>query len=404
MDHHQQRSLPSRGLTLPADGAIGRWIKIAGAVGVAALAGSALLGFLGDGKQFFFSYLVSFVFWLSIALGGLIFVLIQYATRAGWSVVVRRMAENAMGTLPIFAILFIPVALGVHDLFHWSHADAVAEDPLLAHKSAFLNSGFFYLRAAIYLAIWSLLSWWFRRQSLAQDTSQDPAVTRRMQSVSAPSIVAFALTATFASFDWIMSLDPHWYSTVFGVYFFAGCFLGIHALLVLVSMAMQRHKLLPGVVTFEHFHDLGKMLFAMVVFWAYIGFSQFMLIWYANIPEETVWYAHRLVPGWYGFTIALVVGHFALPFLVLLMRDIKRRRLALQIAALWLLAVHFLDLYWLVMPTLHPHGAQFHFLDLLTFVGIGGIFLACFGVLTTQGALIPLGDPRLRESLSFENV
>jgi hypothetical protein len=407
MDHHEQRSLPARGLSLPGDGAAGPWVKIAGGVGAAGLVGSGLLGWLGSAtEQFVFSYLVSFLFWLSLALGGLIFVLIQYATRAGWSVVVRRLAENAMGTLPIFALLFLPVAYGVHDLFHWSHwaHGEAAQDPLLAKKGLFLNVGFFYVRAAVYLGIWSFLAWWFRRQSLAQDESKDSGATRQMQSVSAPSIVIFAVTVTFASFDWIMSLDPHWYSTVFGVYFFAGCFLAIHAFLILVCLGLQRRRLLPGVVTFEHYHDMGKMLLAFVVFWAYIAFSQFMLIWYANIPEETVWYARRLVPGWYGVTVALAVGHFVLPFFVLLLRDVKRRRITLGLAALWMLAVHYLDLYWLVMPTLHADAAQLHLLDLLAFIGIGGIFLACFGVLTARAALVPLGDPRLRESLSFENV
>jgi hypothetical protein len=402
---HAPRALPASGLTLPAE--TKRPLRILGAVGALALAASLGLGLSGGldkGQAFFASYLVSFLFWLSLALGALIFVLIQYATRAGWSVVVRRLAEHAMGTMPLFALLFLPIALGVHQLFHWTHAEAVATDALLQHKSPYLNTGFFYGRAVLYLAIWAALAWWFRRKSLAQDESRDPVVTRRLQSLSAPAIVVYALTSTFAAIDWIMSLDPHWYSTIFGVYFFAGCFLGIHALLILLCLGLQKRKLLPGVVTFEHYHDLGKMLFAFVVFWAYIAFSQFMLIWYANIPEETVWYAHRLVPGWRGVTVALAVGHFALPFLVLLLRDIKRQRVGLGLAALWLLAVHYLDLFWLVMPNFQHHGAHLGLFDLLTFVGIGGLFLAFLGRLMSQGALVPKGDPRLVESLSFENV
>lgn len=399
---HAPRALPAEGIALE-EGATSRWTRIAGIAGIAGLVASALLGW-GHGQEFFSSYLVSFLFWLSLALGALIFVLIQFATRAGWSVVVRRLAEHAMGTLPLFALLFIPLAFGVHDLFHWSHADAVAQDPLLQHKAPYLNSGFFYLRAAVYLVAWAAMGWWFRKQSLAQDESKDPAVTRRLQSVSAPAILVYALTVTFASFDWIMSLDPHWYSTVFGVYFFAGCFLGIHALLALLCLGLQKRRLLPGVVTFEHYHDLGKMLFAFVVFWAYIAFSQFMLIWYGNIPEETVWYAHRLHEGWYGVTVALAVGHFVLPFFVLLLRDVKRRRLSLSLAALWLLAVHYLDLFWLVMPNFQHDGPHLGLLDVATFVGIGGLFLAALGALMAKKALVPVGDPRLSESLSFENA
>ncbi|MCB1034047.1 MAG: quinol:cytochrome C oxidoreductase [Acidobacteria bacterium] len=405
MEHAHHRTVSADQLKLDGQG-LGRLTKVFGAVGIGGLLLTFLLATRGEEarEQFFFSYLTSFVFWLSLALGALIFVLIQYATRAGWSVVVRRLAEHTMATLPLFAVLFVPIAFGLHDLFHWSHADLVAEDPLLMKKSGYLNASFFYFRAVLYFAVWSGLALWFRRRSLIQDLSKDPLTTRLLQSVSAPGIVLFGVTMTFASFDWLMSLDPHWYSTAFGVYFFAGCFLAIHAVLILLSLGLQSRRILPGVVTFEHFHDLGKMLFAFVVFWAYIGFSQFMLIWYANIPEETLWYQERLQHGWYAVTVALAVGHFALPFFFLLLRDVKRRRGTLRLAALWLLAVHFLDIYWIVMPTLHQHGVKLSPMDLTAFLGIGGLFCAALGVLMRRGALVPIGDPRLVESLSFENA
>ncbi|MCH9651084.1 MAG: hypothetical protein K0U98_22870 [Deltaproteobacteria bacterium] len=401
--HHEPITVPTASVTLPEGNSWGRLSRISAVVGVVALLATFALYFK-DGHTFFPSYLVAFLFWLSIALGGLIFVLIQYATRAGWSVAVRRLAEHVMGTLPVFGLLFLPLLLGIHDLYHWSHHEAVEADRLLEHKSAFLNSFGFSTRSVVYLVIWSLLAWWFRRQSIAQDQSKDPQVTRRLQARSAPAILVFALTVTFASFDWIMSLDPHWYSTVFGVYLFAGCFLAIHAVLALLCLRLQNQKLLAGVVSFEHYHDLGKMLFAMVVFWAYIGFSQYMLIWYANIPEETAFFQERLTHGWKGITVALVLGHFVLPFLFLLLRGVKRRRATLRFAALWLLAVHWLDLYWLVMPPLNHDGPHFSFADVTAFVGIGGLFLAVLATLMQKSALVPIGDPRLTESLSFENV
>jgi hypothetical protein len=200
-----------------------------------------------------------------------------------------------------------------------------------------------------------------------------------------------------------MSLDPHWYSTIFGVYVFAGSTMGILALLVLLGIAFERRGPLAGVVTAEHYHDLGKLLFAFVVFWAYIGFSQFMLIWYANMPEETIWYRHRLEHGWERVTVALVLGHFVLPFFFLLSRDVKRRRGTLAAAALWLLAMHYVDLYWLVMPAV-SESFRPHWLDLVTLVGVGGLALGAFGWLVRRPALVPVADPRLPESLSFENM
>ncbi len=402
MDHHA-RSLPTEGLFLREAASFGRLSKIFGGIGLLCLAATFLL-YWDDGHRLFPSYLVAFLFWLSIALGGLIFVLIQFATRAGWSVAVRRLAEHVMATMPLFALLFVPIVIGAHDLYHWTHKSAVAADALLLKKSVYLNEPFFIARAVAYFLVWSLLAWWFRRKSIAQDKSRNPAVTRLLQARSAPAILAFAVTMTFASFDWIMSLDPHWYSTVFGVYFFAGCFLAIHAVLALLCLGLQRQGLLPGVVTFEHFHDLGKMLLAFVVFWAYIGFSQYMLIWYANIPEETIFYAERLEHGWYPVTIALVLVHFALPFFILLMRGVKRRRGPLMLVALWLLAAHWLDLYWLVMPPLSHEGPHFGLVDVTAFLGVGGVFLAVLGTLMSKSALVPVGDPRLSESLSFENV
>jgi hypothetical protein len=322
---------------------------------------------------------------------------------------VRRLAEHLAATLPVFAVLFVPLVFAAPEMFPWFSPAKVAADELLTAKAPYLDPTFFWLRSAGYLASWSLLGWWFRRVSLAQDVSGDPEATRRLQRVAAPAIALYAVTVTFAAFDWVMSLDPHWYSTVFGVYFFAGSAVGLFAVLSLLAMALERptdgrRGPLAGLVTVEHYHDLGKLLLAFVVFWAYIAFSQFMLIWYGNIPEETLWFAHRWHHGWKTASMALAVGHFVLPFFVLLSSKVKRRRPLLAAAAVWMLLFHALDLYWLVIPALSADSAAPRLTDLVAFLGVGAVWLAALGWMLARRAAVPLADPRLAESLSFENM
>jgi len=386
----------------------------AAVVGAVALAAAWALG----GPRFYSSYLTAYLFFLTLALGGLVFVLLQFVTRAGWSVAVRRLAEHAMGTLPLFLVLFVPVLVGLGEVFSW--AAPLAQGAQGAHqggehlalegsKAFWLRPGFFVVRSGAYLVLWSALGWWLWRESVGQDRRPDSGVTRRLQIASAPGLVIFGVTVTLASFDWVMSLDPHWYSTIFGVYVFAGAVVGILALVVLLAVILDRRRgPLAGIVTPEHYHDLGKLLFGFVVFWAYIAFSQFMLIWYGNLPEETVWYRHRFEHGWYPVSVAVAVGCFAVPFFFLLGRDVKRHRLTLSAAAIWLLVFHYVDLYWLVMPSALAAGPTPgfapHWLDLLTLVAVGGLFAGALGWLMTRSALIPVADPRLAESLSFENM
>jgi hypothetical protein len=396
-------SLPAAEIVFGADNPLAKARNIALGIGVLALAVAFLLT-LAEPARFLASYLVAFLFFLTLALGGLIFVLIQFVTRAGWSVAVRRQAENLMGTLPLFVILFLPLLLGLHHLYVWLDAEHIAHDPILLGKQSYLNAPFFVARSFVYLLSWAGLAFWLRRQSLRQDEDGDPRITRRLQNVSAPAIVWYAITLTFASFDWIMSLDPHWHSTIFGVYVFSGAFMSALAFLILHLLVFQRYGLLASIVNAEHFHDLGKLLFAFVVFWAYIAFSQFMLIWYAAIPEETAWYAHRWGHGWEYVSVLLAVGHFVLPFFLLLSRGAKRNRTVLTLATVWLLGMHYLDLYWLVMPALPAGEFSPHPVDLLTFLGVGGFFLAVLVRLAIQPALVPTRDPRLAESLSFENI
>ncbi len=385
---------------------------IAGLVGVVFTALSIVLamGSKESTKQFFHSWLVAVVFFLCIGLGCLFFVLIHHATKAGWGVVVRRLAENLACTVPVLAVLFVPVvALGMYDLFHWTHADAVAHDRLLQVKEPWLNETGFWIRTVIYFAVWSGLALYFRNASRRQDDSGDEALSRRMARFSPVAVALFAVTLTFAGFDWLMSLEPHWYSTMFGVYFFAGTVVSAFAALTVLTLAFERSGHFRGVVTGEHFHDLGKLLFAFTVFWAYIAFSQFFLIWYANIPEETNWFLSRLhgtadnPAAWRPATLLLAIGHFAVPFFFLMPRTIKRNRSLLLIGALWMLAMHLWDVFWLVMPNLHRE-MTFSLLDLTSLLGVGGVFLATAGWLLGRGSLVPSRDPRLVESLAFENI
>jgi hypothetical protein len=401
--HGEQTAFRPEQATIPAGHAWNR-LPLIGAV--AALLGAVVCVIAGAGnpKQFFFSWLVSFLFFLSLALGALFFVLIQYASQGGWGIVLRRLAETVFATIPVLAALFIPVILGMHDLYSWSVPGAAEHDALLRWKAPFLNVPFFLLRAGVYFGCWSLVALLYYRLSRSQDATGDHAVSARLRRLAGPSIIALALTTTFASVDWIMSLTPHWYSTMFGVYFFAGAFVGFIALLSVMAVAMPRAGLLDTVISAEHLHDVGKFLFAFTAFWAYIAFSQFFLVWYANLTEETIWFKARLEGSWKTVSILLMVGHFAIPFLYLMGRAVKRRGSTLALGGAWLLVMHYVDLYWQVMPTLHAEGVRLSVLDPAAFVAVGGCFVAAVGWFMRRQALVPVRDPRLHESLAFENA
>jgi hypothetical protein len=372
--------------------------------GAAGLLGAvaAVFGWFRDSEQLAFSYLVPFLFFLSLGLSALFFVLLQHLTRAGWSVALRRIPEVMMSVVPFFALLFIPVFLGRHELYHWTHDDAVAHDELLRHKEPYLNVTFFLIRAAAYFLVWTLLTRYFYGRSVRQDSTRDPHTTVVMQRRAAPGMILFAITLSFSSVDWIMSLDPHWYSTIFGVYIFSGTALAGFAAFLLAGMLLSRGNHVT-VFRHDHFRDLGRLMFAFTVFWAYIAFSQFFLIWYGNIPEETLFYLHRLEGSWKTATLLLAVGHFAIPFVVLMARWSKKQKGVLAAMAVWVLLMHYLDMYWLVMPVLHHEGVRVHWMDVVCFLAVGGIFLALFVRKLASRSLVPVGDPRLPESLNLHN-
>ncbi len=356
------------------------------------------------GEHLLETYLVSFAFFLAISLGGLFFVLLQHLTRAGWSVVVRRIAEAVAANVWVMALLAIPVVYGMHHLYHWADVEAVAHDPLLADKVGFLNPSFFIARLVIYFLIWGVMASFLHRTSVAQDLSGDPRLTLRMERLSAPGMLLFALTVNFAAFDLLMSLDPHWFSTIFGVYYFSVAVVAFLAVMPKILYALQMRGVLPNAITVEHYHDFGKLLFGFIVFWAYIAFSQYMLIWYANIPEETEWFLKRQTGGWATVSLILIFGHFVLPFVLLVSRKIKRRPLLLAITGGYVAAMCWIDVYWLVIPEFSPGVARFGLLDILCFLGMNGIYSAALLLRLRRHSVIAEKDPRLEESLAFENA
>lgn len=369
----------------------------------------ALVGWATDSQQFYFSYLVGWTLCLSISLGSLFFIVIHHLTKARWSVVVKRIAESLAMGMPVLALLSIPILLGMHDLFHWTHEELLDPqspqyDPIIAGKTAYLNTPFFIIRLIAYLGLWSLLAIKFYRLSILQDVDPDPEIPARARKTSAWGLAVLAVTTAWGSYDLLMSVDPHWFSTIFGVYIFAGSFWIAVAVIALIGLVIQRFELgVPHAITSEHYMDLGKLMFGFTVFWAYIAFSQYMLIWYGNIPEETVWFRHRLEGGWENHSLMLLLLHFVVPFIVLLPSSTKRMRPVLAAMAVLFIGMHWFDLHWIVMPVKSATGG-FHWIDFAAWFGLLGLFIALTMYRLSRHSLIPQNDPYLQESLDFQNV
>jgi hypothetical protein len=369
-----------------------------------------ILGWANDDglKHFLHTYLVSYSFYLSISLGALFFVALHHASRAGWSVCVRRVMEVVAANLFLLAILFLPILgaamFGGSSLYEWTDPAVVEGDEILEGKSAYLNITRFAISAVAFFGIWGALIWFFWRRSLQQDESGDVSLSLLMERVSYPTLIVFALTVSFASFDWLMSLTPHWFSTAYGVYFFSGAVVASLSAVILLLIGLQATGRLTSTITTEHYHELGKLLFSFIVFWGYIAFSQYMLIWYANIPEETEWYLPRQEGGWIAISLILLFGHLFIPFFGLISRQAKRNKKILGFWAVWMLVVHWLDIFYLVVPDATEPGVRFGLIDVFCLVGLGLVFFA--GILLCAGnrSLIPTKDPRLGESLGFENL
>ena len=386
------------------DGLGSKVFGISALVGVVGLAATFALGAgQGDGmKHFAFAYLLNYAFFLSISLGALIFIPIMYVTRASWNVVIRRLAEVTAAVMPLMALLAIPVIIFAGKVYGWTDP-AIAASHAMSHKAGYLNQTAFITRWVIYFAIWSGYAFFFWRNSVNQDKSGDLKLTRRLENFSGFALMACALSIAAAAFDLLMSVDPLWFSTMFGVYYWAGGFVSFFAVLTLMTLGLQSTGRLEKIVSPEHFHDFGKAMFAFTFFWGYIAFSQFMLYWYANIPEETSWYLVRTRHGWDYIAYATLFATFALPFLGLVSRFTKRSRKLLAFWACWIIAAQWLNLYWVVIPEF-SETLTFHPMYVTGFLGIGGLWLAGIARLASGNSLVPTGDPRLEDSLRFENA
>jgi hypothetical protein len=351
------------------------------------------------------SYLVAFAYWCGIAMASVILLMIFHATRAKWMVVLRRPVEIMGNTLPIFLLLFIPVVIARKLLYSWVDPsptlprEALA---LLTHKRPWLNPGFFVVRGFFYILLISVVAGRLFGWSKKQDTTGAVALSQSQRNLGAGALPFVGLAISFAAFDWLMSLNPLWFSTVFGVYYFAGSFVSALALLAIVCDVGRGKDLFGDYVTPEHTHNIGKLMLAFTCFWTYIGFSQLLLIWIAGLPEETPFYITRFHNGWEGIGIFMIVGNFFMPFGALLSRSLKRNARRLVIVAAWILLVHFIDIYWLVMPTFYPNGVSFHWTTVTAFVGVGLVAIA-FGVSRLRGQYaLPIRDPYLADSLRYK--
>jgi hypothetical protein len=364
--------------------------------------GVLAFGAFTDTKQFAFSYLFAYTFFFTITMGGLFWILVHHAVDAEWSVVVRRQMENLASLLLVMAVLFIPFVFVAPELWKWM-TPKYANDPLLHAKAAYLNVPFFWFRAGFYFVFFVVCSTLLRSFSIAQDKDGSPRYTVLSRRVTFASGLLFAICLTFAAIDWLMGLDFHWFSTMWGVYIFSGTALSSLCVLVLIITALRAAGYFEGIITMEHYHIMGKLMLAFTIFWAYISFSQYMLIWYANIPEETVYFLLRNTGTWWYLQILLVVGHFFVPFLLLLPNFGKKTPAYLCGMALWILFVHGVDMYQVVLPVLHRNGIQMSWLDLFALLAIGSTLAAVFLKRLGEASLFPTKDPRLPQSIALKN-
>ncbi len=358
----------------------------------------SVIGLFVARDQLFHSYLVSWVYWLEIALGCLGWLMIQHLTGGTWGLVLRRVLEAGSRTLPGLALLFLPIAFGVQSIYEWARPEA-ATDPLLVLKSGYLNVPFFWARAALYLVVWSTLAFLLSSNSRKQDETGDQRTTVRMRMISGPGIVLLVLAASFASWDWLMSLDPHWFSSLYAFYFVSSTALSALVFMTVCAWYLHRRSPMNKVIIPRHFHDYGKLTLALTMFWAYMALSQFLITYSGNIPEFTTWYATRNSGGWKYYTIPLIIFHFFVPFLILLSAKLKKQPSRLVVLALYMMVMRWFDLYWQAAPIFSPE-ITLHWLDLATMIAVGGFWVFIFVRELRKRSLLPINEPYLPEVTS----
>jgi len=358
-----------------------------------------IIGAFVDRAQFFHAYLVGFIFWVGLTVGSLALLMLQHLTGGAWGLVIRRVLEAATRTLPLMVLLFVPILLGLKQIYPWTHAEEMNTAALQQKAAKFLNPSFFVIRAAVYFAIWSVAAIILNWLSQQQDRNPSRLLRKRLQMVSGPGLVLLVLTVTFASVDWVMSLDPHWMSTIFGLIFVASWALSALAFTTLTMTWLARREPMNAVVQRPHFHDLGNLTLALVMLWTYFAFSQYLIIWSGNLPEETTWYVARTHGGWGAVALAIVILQFIFPFLSLLSRATKKSAQRLALLAVLILAMRIVDVIWLIEPTYHPGDFVLSWMDIVAPIAIGGLWLGVFSWQLQKRPLVPINDPQLEQAL-----
>jgi len=368
------------------------------------IAGGALLavsvaGYVSNPAQFFQSYLMGYMLVLGATMGSLALAMIHQLSGGKWGVVIRGILGASSRILPVLTVLFVPILFGMGHLYHWSHAEAVAADEILTHKSAWLNVPFFIGRAAFYFLVWNTLAFLLNKWSIEQDQTGDPALAKRMERLSAGGLLIFGLTMTFAAFDWLMSLDPHWFSTIYGFLVIGGQGLTTMAVTIIALHWLSQREPLNVAATPQYFHDLANLMLAFVILWAYFSFSQYLIIYSGNLPEEITWYMHRLDTSWLIVGQFLIAAHFVVPFLILLFRKNKRVASRLVPIAGALIFMRLVDLFWLIAPNFHKDALTISWLDLTLPAGLVALWIGCFVWQLRGRPLLPLHDPQFDEAI-----
>ncbi len=362
----------------------------------------SVVAFFVNQERAIFNYLVTYMMLVSISLGSLFLVALEYVAGADWSTPIRRIPEYFAGLIPLLFLLVIPILIFNHDLFHWAHEEAVASDKILQGKAPYLNIPFFVTRTFIFIGLWSLFYWLMVRNSIKQDSRKDQLITKKNIKLSAIFIPVFALSITFTAIDLMMSLQPHWFSTIFGVYYFSGTIVAAIAAVTLAVVMLKEKNYFPWMNN-DHLYSLGALLFAFVNFWAYIAFAQYLLIWYADLPEETFWFLTRWNGSWAYFSIALIIIQFAVPYFVLLTQPSKQNPKILKFISIWLLFAHLFDLFWLILPNMKAmkDGYVFSWIDLVFPIAGIGLVMMVFYWRSRKINLVPVGDPKLKRGIDF---
>ena len=366
---------------------------IATRIGIGAAAVMAAWLFV-DGSHFFQSYLLGYLLWLGLTLGCLGILILHHLVSGAWGHIIQRMVESGTRNLALMGLLFVPIVLGMSKLYPWTDPAIVASNHVVAHKTGYLNETFWIVRAAAFFLFWGGVAMFLRKQSAKQDAKAEPGLTRKMKIVSGPAMVFFVLTATLASVDWMMSIEPEWYSTIYGMSFIVGAVLTALSFCILVLSRVAGEKPYQGLLTSRHAHHLGNLMFAFTILWAYMAFSQYLIIWSGNLPEDNMWYLRRTDTEWSIIAALLLIGHFFVPFFILLSRKTKRALKNLRWIAALIFIMRLVDLFWLTAPAFTPDSIHLHPLDLLAPVAIGGVWVALFARWLRTVPILPLNDPR----------